>query len=214
MDFDFMLLLDISAVIAAAISGSLLGAKKKMDYFGICILGIVASVGGGVTRDLIIGRTPPVMFSDPTFVTVAFIVSNIVFFTLFLHINIRSRKNLVNQVFEKVLFWFDAIGLAAFTADGVLIGKTLMPEYGLFLCVFLGVITGVGGGVLRDLLAGEVPAIFVRHIYAMASIVGAIAEYMIWNYVPDYVAVGVCFALVITIRFFAKKYRWNLPHIK
>lgn len=211
MKTDMLMILDIIGVISFTISGALVAVRKKMDYLGVCILGIVTAVGGGATRDIIIGSNPPVMFRDPLYVSIAFAVANIVFFFLYFHLNGRS-KPLVNHIFEKYLFWFDTVGLASFTANGVMVGKT-MTDGGIFLCAFLGVLTGVGGGILRDLLANEVPAIFVKHVYAMASIVGAITICLLWN-VSTILAVTVGIVLVVLIRFFARHYKWNLPHIR
>lgn len=211
MRTDMLMILDIIGVISFTISGALVAVRKKMDYLGVCILGIVTAVGGGATRDIIIGSNPPVMFRDPLYVSIAFAVANIVFFFLYFHLNGRS-KPLVNHIFEKYLFWFDTVGLASFTANGVMVGKT-MTDGGIFLCAFLGVLTGVGGGILRDLLANEVPAIFVKHVYAMASIVGAITICLLWN-VSTILAVTVGIVLVVLIRFFAMHYKWNLPHIR
>lgn len=211
MRTEMLMILDIIGVISFTISGALVAVRKKMDYLGVCILGIVTAVGGGATRDIIIGSNPPVMFRDPLYVSIAFAVANIVFFFLYFHLNGRS-KPLVNHIFEKYLFWFDTVGLASFTANGVMVGKT-MTDGGIFLCSFLGVLTGVGGGILRDLLANEVPAIFVKHVYAMASIVGAITICLLWN-VSTILAVTVGIVLVVLIRFFAMHYKWNLPHIR
>ena len=115
MRTDMLMILDIIGVISFTISGALVAVRKKMDYLGVCILGIVTAVGGGATRDIIIGSNPPVMFRDPLYVSIAFAVANIVFFFLYFHLNGRS-KPLVNHIFEKYLFWFDTVGLASFTA--------------------------------------------------------------------------------------------------
>ena len=112
METNMLMALDIIGVISFTISGVLVAVRKKMDYLGICILGIVTAVGGGATRDIIIGNTPPVMFRNPLYVTVSFITANIVFLFLYFHINAKS-KPLVNHIFEKTLFWFDTIGLAS-----------------------------------------------------------------------------------------------------
>lgn len=205
------LVLDIIGIISFSISGALLAVRKKMDYLGVCILGVITSVGGGATRDIIIGRTPPVMFQDPLYVLIAFFVANIVFFFLYFHVNGRS-KPLVNHIFEKYLFLFDTIGLASFTVNGVIVGET-MTDGGVFLCSFLGVMTGVGGGILRDLLANEVPAIFRKHVYAMASIAGAVSTAALWK-VSEIAAVSIGLVLVILIRFLAMHFKWNLPHIR
>lgn len=211
MDYGLRLVLDIIGLISFSTSGALLAVRKKMDYLGICILGVVTSVGGGATRDIIIGRTPPVMFQDPLYVLVAFVVANAVFFFLYFHVNGKS-KPLVNHIFEKYLFWFDTAGLASFTVNGVIVGET-MTDGGVFLCSFLGVMTGVGGGILRDLLANEVPAIFKKHVYAVASIAGAISTAFLWK-VSEIAAVSTGLVLVVLIRALAMHYKWNLPHIK
>ncbi len=156
-----------------------------------------------------IGSVPPVMFRSPIYVAISFAVANIVFIFLYFH---GKSKPLVNFIFEKALFWFDTIGLASFTVNGVIIGQT-MTDGGLFLCAFLGVITGVGGGVLRVLLANEGPAIFVKHVYAVASIAGAVGTCLLWN-VSIMAAVAAGIALVILIRFLAMNYKWNLPRIQ
>ncbi len=209
MDTKLLMALDIIGVISFTISGALVAVRKKMDYLGICILGIITSVGGGAIRDITIGSTPPVMFRSPIYVAVSFAVANIVFLFLYFH---GKSKPLVNFLFEKALFWFDTVGLASFTVNGVIIGQT-MTDGGLFLCAFLGVITGVGGGVLRDLFANEVPAIFVKHVYAVASIAGALGTCLLWD-VSVAAAVIVGLTLVILIRFLAMNYKWNLPHIQ
>ena len=211
MDYGLRLVLDIIGLISFSTSGALLAVRKKMDYLGICILGVVTSVGGGATRDIVIGRTPPVMFQDPLYVLVAFVVANAVFFFLYFHVNGKS-KPLVNHIFEKYLFWFDTAGLASFTVNGVIVGET-MTDGGVFLCSFLGVMTGVGGGILRDLLANEVPAIFKKHVYAVASIAGAISTALLWK-VSEIAAVSTGLVLVVLIRALAMHYKWNLPHIK
>lgn len=210
MSTDILTILDFIGVISFTISGSLVAARKDMDYLGVCILGIVTAVGGGATRDVIIGSVPPLMFRNPTYVTLAFIVSNIVFFFLYFHLSGKSKPKM-NHIFGKTLFWFDTVGLASFTVNGVIVGQT-MTDGGIFLCAFLGVITGVGGGVLRDLLANEVPAIFVRHIYALASVAGAILACLLWN-TSHFAAISAGLVSVILIRFLAKTYEWNLPHI-
>lgn len=211
MNTDMLTILDIIGVVSFTISGSLLATRKKMDYLGVCILGIITAVGGGATRDLIIGHTPPVMFTNPIYVAISFVVANIVFFYLYFHINVKAKPKM-SHIFERALFWFDTIGLASFTVNGVMVGIRF-DDKNIFLCTFLGVITGVGGGVLRDLLATEVPAIFKKHVYAVASIAGALATSLLWHVIGDLAAVLVGMAIIILIRFFAKRYEWNLPHI-
>ena len=211
MNTDLLTILDIIGAVSFTISGSLLATRKKMDYLGVCILGIVTAVGGGATRDLIIGNTPPVMFTNPIYVAISFVVANLVFLYLYFHINVKAKPKM-SHFFENALFWFDTIGLASFTVNGVMVGVSV-DESNIFLCTFLGVITGVGGGVLRDLLATEVPAIFRKHVYALASIAGALATSLLWPVAGNIVAVAVGMVIIILIRYLAKRFEWNLPHI-
>ena len=112
MSTDILTILDFIGVISFTISGSLVAARKDMDYLGVCILGIVTAVGGGATRDIIIGRTPPVMFRNPSYVAVAFLVANIVFFFLYFHLSGKAKPKM-SHLFGNTLFWFDTIGLAS-----------------------------------------------------------------------------------------------------
>ncbi len=208
---DLSLILNILGVISFSISGVLVAARKKMDYLGVVILGIVSSVGGGVIRDIIMGRIPPTMFTNPLYVAVSFATSNLAFLYLYFNLDGKSRPA-INRLFEEVYFWFDTIGLALFTTQGVVAGKALGGA-SVFLCSFLGVITGVGGGVLRDILADTVPAIFIKHIYALASIIGALVISLLWE-VNDTLAMFAGSLLIIQIRYMARKHKWNLPFIK
>ena len=205
-----LVVLDVLGILSFSVSGALVAIRKKMDYLGVVILGIVASIGGGVMRDILIGRIPPVIFTDPLYLSVAFVTASIFFLICYLGIPAKTSKS-INHFFENASFWFDTVGLASFTVNGVYVGISYNESF--FLCCFLGVITGVGGGVLRDLLANQVPAIFVKHVYAVASIAGAVTMMMLWN-VND-IAAGISgLVVVIVVRFLARHYNWNLPKVK
>ena len=116
----FILITDIIGTIAFAVSGALAGVRKKMDIFGVNILAIMTATGGGIIRDLIIGSTPPTAFKNPFFVILAAIAANLTF--IFLYWQRRSGKKLpenAKKIYDRVFFWCDTIGLAAFTVDGV-----------------------------------------------------------------------------------------------
>lgn len=209
----FILITDIIGTVAFAVSGALAGIRKKMDIFGVNILALLTATGGGIIRDLITGSTPPAAFKNPFFVIIAAIAANITF--IFIWWQHKSRKNISDKtraIYDKVFFWFDTIGLAAFTADGVHAGLLGPYSDNSFLVVFLGVVTGVGGGVLRDVLSLEMPVIFVKHIYACASIIGAAAVYIVYNVTGSAEAAMLTgFFFVCVIRFAAAHYGWNLP---
>lgn len=211
MTVSFILVMDIIGTIAFACSGAITAIRKGMDIFGVNILAITTAVGGGVVRDILIGRTPPEMFRNPMYAFIAVIMANIVFLFMFL----RKKKIPKNWVslYEKLMFLFDTLGLAAFTIDGVDAGLETDMAHNLFLVVFLGVVTGVGGGLIRDMMANRRPYIFVKHVYACASLLGAVLPVWIRGFVGENGAMITGFVTVILIRFLAAYFEWDLPRI-
>ena len=213
MTLSFILIMDIIGTIAFAISGAMMAIRKKMDIFGVNILAITTATGGGVIRDLLIGQTPPVMFSDPKYVFIAVATANILFLVVYFMRKSSVKDTHALKVYETVLFWCDTLGLAAFSVDGVNAGAEAGHYENLFLLIFVGVVTGVGGGVIRDMMANEMPYIFVKHIYASASLVGAVLAAFLWNVIGKNGAMMCGFVVVLVIRVLARHYRWNLPKL-
>lgn len=183
-----------------------------MDIFGVNILAILTACGGGLTRDLIMGNFPPQMFINPFYVIVAAVVANIVFGIMYFHKGIPQK---FSGLYDRGLFIFDTLGLAAFMVDGVMIGANFGYEDNKFLLVFLGFITGVGGGVIRDVLSIQMPAIFVKHVYALPVIIGGILMVVMHDIIGTWNAAMLCsFALVIILRVLARHFLWNLPKVK
>jgi uncharacterized membrane protein YeiH len=133
-----------------------------MDILGVVILGVTTAIGGGITRDILMGVTPPRSLTNPLYAGIAIAVSLLVFFP-----PVRGRINVNNMAFVAL----DALGLGTFTVIGI---ETAYVLNNIFLQVFLGVLTGVGGGVMRDIFAAEKPMIFIKRFYAVASLIGAI----------------------------------------
>ena len=146
---------EIIGTVAFSVSGAMTGLKKNMDIFGVMILGVVTAIGGGVTRDLILGITPPGTFGHPVYAIVATVTAIITFLPA-----IRRLLTSNQHVHDFVLLILDSLGLGVFTVVGIQTAYSVSTGRGAFLVVFVGVITGVGGGVLRDVLAGEKPYIF------------------------------------------------------
>lgn len=189
---------EILGTVAFAISGAMVAIEKKMDMLGVVILGVTTAVGGGIIRDLLVGVTPPKSLNNPLYALIAIGVSLIIFLP-----PIRKRVDVNNMV----LIAIDAIGLGTFTVIGTESG---LPFDNVFLQVFLGVLTGVGGGVLRDLFANEKPMIFVRHFYAVASFLGAVLCVSLYPLQKN-AAMIAGIALVVVLRLCAAKFRWHLP---
>ena len=118
------------------------------------------------------------------------------------------------ETYEKVMNAFDAVGLAIFTVVGVQTTLLACDNPNIFLLIFVGVITSVGGGMLRDIMTGSMPYVFVKHIYASASLVGAILYIVSRSHINDVVSMVFSMIVVIGIRLLAAKYRWNLPRIR
>lgn len=203
-----MNIFEIIGTIAFAISGSIVAANKKMDIFGILILGLITAVGGGAIRDVIIGNIPPATFQDPFYAIIALSSSLVLFIIYKLHISNPSPR-----FTELTLFIFDSIGLASFTVTGLQITQQLYQNPSITLLLFVGPITGIGGGILRDLFAGNIPFIFQKHIYATASIIGTICYIILFFVSPHWIAAIVsCFFIIIT-RIVSYKFKLNLPGI-
>lgn len=191
-------ILEIIGTIAFSVSGAVVGIKKKMDILGVVTMGIITAVGGGIIRDLLIGVVPPAAFRDPIYALIAIGVAVIAFFPF-----VSRKINLDHFIWILA----DSIGLGAFTMIGVSTGTAFDN---VFLEVFLGVLTGVGGGVIRDICSGDIPMIFIRHFYACPCIIGAILCAVLNKYDPD-LAMVLGFAVILILRLLAAKFKWHLP---
>lgn len=209
---NLIFLVEIIGTVAFASSGAMVAVRKKLDLFGIIVLGVTTAVGGGMMRDLLIGNIPPNMFRNPVYVFASFLTV-LILFLLF-----RCRPVLLGgkymESYEKIMNILDAIGLGAFTVIGIDTGvEAGYGEY-RFLIIFLGVITGIGGGILRDIMAGETPYVLKKHIYACASIAGACLYAFLLQFTRSDSAMIASALLVVAIRILASHFRWDLPRIK
>lgn len=211
MSVTLLTIFDFIGTVAFAISGAFVGIHKKMDIFGVNVLAVTTACGGGMMRDLVIGSLPPQMFRNPIYVLVALVVANIVFLLMYRH---RHMPKKLAPLYDEMLFWFDSLGLAAFTADGVMVGIRAGYADNYFLLWFLGFLTAVGGGALRDVMACQTPDIFRKHIYAVAAIAGAILMTVLRHYLGQENIPMICgFLLVLILRKLAAHFRWNLPKV-
>ena len=212
MNAVLVLIFELIGTVSFAVSGAITALRCKMDVFGVVILGVTTAVGGGVIRDVILGVNPPTMFSAPIYALVAIIVSLIVFIPWVHGLFIKNSK-----VTDIILLIMDSIGLGVFTVAGIQAAMKLgtfggeNDDMNVFLLLFVGVVTGVGGGVLRDVLAGNTPYIFVKHFYACASLIGAGCTVALWYFFGETPAVIAGAAVVVILRFLAARFRWSLP---
>ncbi len=200
---------DIIGVIAFAVSGALLAVEKNFDIFGILVLGLLTSFGGGVVRDLLLGVVPPVFFTNYTSVLLAVLASVAVF--LIYRFAGRLQFNPGVEL-AAIINAFDAIGLGIFAVTGV----NMAVEYGFIdnplLCITVGTLTGIGGGIIRDIMAGEVPSVLRKHVYALAAILGAGCYYcLLLGGINLLAAVLISAGLTVALRLLATYYHWHLP---
>ena len=206
-----MLIMELLGTVAFSVSGTLVAAIAGLDLFGVLTVGTITAVGGGIIRDLLIGNIPPTVFQKPEILLLALATSFLVFIGAY--INSKRIKD-ISQKIESINIFFDALGLAAFSVTGVEVTCAAGNADNVVLAVVLGVITGVGGGVLRDVFVNEKPYILVKHIYAVASLTGAAAYYIVGIYFgQELIGTIVSVVLTVTIRMLAAKFRWNLPKV-
>ncbi len=203
--------MELVGTVAFAASGAVVGINCRMDVFGVCVLGVVTAVGGGMTRDVILGKIPGALV-EPVYVAVAVAAALLVFLVEYFKKGLLQGKTGV--LYERVMLVMDSVGLGIFTGMGVMTGIRNGYLENTFLLVFLGTLTGVGGGLLRDMMAGVPPYIFVKHIYACASVVGAMCCVWLYRDLGQIPAMMISAVLIILIRFLAAYYHWNLPRMK
>lgn len=202
--FNFLIyVFDLFGTMAFAVTGAFKAIEHKSDIVGIVILSIITGVAGGTIRDVIIGRFPPNSIADPFYVAIC-VASAVVLFFLYPHL--QKHWNLFLK--------FDAIGLGVFSITGATFAYHI---FGLnFLAIaFAGILTAVGGGILRDVFVNEMPIIFVKELYATASFVGVLFFYgLLVVGTPLFGASVVGIVATTVLRLVAMKYNWNLPRAR
>ena len=199
MIHDLLLAFDLAGTFVFAISGAMLGVQRRLDLFGILVLSFVASSAGGVIRDLLIGAVPPAGISDWRYLAVSLAAGLLTFVCYSPMARLRTA-----------ILLFDAAGLALFAVAGA--EKALAHGLNSLMAALLGMLTGIGGGIVRDLLVARTPSVLKSDLYALAALAGAVlvvvGHVVNWPVIPTTIAgAGVCFGL----RLLAIRYGWNLP---
>ncbi|MEU3018698.1 MULTISPECIES: TRIC cation channel family protein [unclassified Nocardiopsis] len=198
---ELLLLLDLLGIFAFALDGSLTAIRTaRVDIVGVMVLGMVTALGGGIIRDVLLGETPAT-FQDWRYLVTALAGGTLAFFLS------RQLTHL-----NKPILVFDAAGLSLFAVIGAT--KALEFGFGPLQAVLLGVITGVGGGTIRDVLLNRVPTVLSAnsHLYAIPAMIGAVFVVVVdlTGFGPGWIAV-VGALLCFTMRILALRYRWNAP---
>lgn len=196
---DFLKVLDLVGTFVFALSGALAGVKHRIDLFGVLVLSFVAATAGGIIRDVLIGAIPPASIQDWRYITLSIIAGVVTFFWYPLIARMKSPVQI-----------FDAVGLGLFAVSGA--GKAIAFHLGPGAAVLMGVLTGIGGGIARDVLVSEVPVVFTAELYAVAALAGA-AVVVFGNAVfPESTPIAAIGGIVcVALRIIAIRKGWKLP---
>ena len=192
--------LEVIGTVAFAAAGALVGVKKRLDIFGVAMLAVTTAVGGGIMRDTLIGNIPPLAFRNPMFIFISLVVAGLV--SIFVKQVVRKQR---------LLNLCDALGLGAFAATGA---SLALSHDSLLLVVTVGVVTGIGGGVLRDIFVREIPLVFRAEIYAVAAAIGAACFYGLQLMLPVDMALYLACLITVAIRLLSLHYGINLPRVR
>ncbi len=208
---EILKLLEIIGTVAFAVSGGLIAISANLDLFGVIFVGCITAFGGGIVRDLLLGIHPPAVFNNLPIFMIAMLTGFIVFIVAYIN---RNRFRSFRVKVEHINNFFDAIGLAAFTVIGSEIGYINGFSDNGFIIIVIGMLTGVGGGIFRDILIDTTPYVFKKHVYALTAIVGSALYFILRKYIAD-ISIASLSALstVVLLRLLATKYRWSLPKI-
>ena len=199
LPFDLMLAIYLIAITAEAMSGALAAGRRNMDIFGVAVIAFVTALGGGTLRDVILGNYPISWTQNPSYIYLV-IAAGLVTVMVAPYLHHLRRAFLL----------LDALGLVAFSLIGCQVALTL--GYAPVVVIMSGMLTGISGGILRDLLCHQVPVVFLRELYASVSLaVCALFLLLLAAGVPVEVNSVVCFAGGLTLRLLAIRYGWQLP---
>ena len=202
--------LEIIGAAAFAVSGAMAALEHEADIFGVIFLAVVTALGGGVIRDLLLGVTPPKMFVSYVYLAAAAVAALVVFADAYIR---REKYRKHRDKLDSINNIFDAVGLAVFTVSGM--NTAMQQSDNVLLILVLGMSTGVGGGMLRDMMINKMPKVLRKRVYAVASLLGGGVYYGLFALgVHETIAAVSGMALIIALRVLATVYKWNLPAIR
>lgn len=200
--------IEVLGTVAYAVSGAMAAIEKRADFFGVIFLACVTAMGGGILRDVLLGHFPPRIFFDPVNVPAAILTSVAVYAIA------RRWKDFYlsnTRLIDTIDNVFDALGLGAFTVMGVQIAMESGLQNNWLAALFIGMVTGIGGGLTRDLIINEMPFVLKKRIYAVATLVGGLVYFLLQGRVEQTVAAFASMGVTFSVRMLATHYRWNLP---
>lgn len=206
-------ILEIIGVVSFSISGALMAIDKENDFVGVIFLAIITSFGGGILRDIFIGNTPPTVFTLYWLVIVSVLTATAVFVLAAIF-----KKQYVEHehAVQMINNYFDAVGLGVFVISGAKMCMDLGAENPLLanplLIIIMGMLSGTGGSMTRDIIMNEVPGLLRRYVYLLAAIAGAAAYYFLIKLgVREVFAMPIGALIIVVIRILATVFKWNVP---
>lgn len=192
--------LDLFGTMAFAVTGAIKAVEHKLDIFGVIFLAAITGLAGGILRDVVLGKIPPSGISEISYASIAIVTAIAVFY---LYPRIKSQMGL--------FLTFDAVGLGVFTIIGATIALNIYG-FNVLLMVFAGMITAIGGGIIRDALVNETPLVFRKELYASISFVGVLLYILLlYEGINLEIASILCIIFITVFRIMAIHFRWNLP---
>ncbi|MWV61973.1 trimeric intracellular cation channel family protein [Helicobacter saguini] len=190
----------IIAIVSESITGTLAAGRHKMDLFGVLLIALVTAIGGGTIRDIVLNMHPMTWVKHPEYVLMLCFCSML-----------TTKIPYFFASLSRLFLMLDAIGLIAFSIIGV--NKAIEHEFGFIVCVISGVITGISGGIARDILCNKIPLVFQKELYASVSIVACVLYYCLYFYTPLNADVSVILTLIFgfSFRMIAVKFKLSLP---
>lgn len=204
-------ILECFGAIAFALSGIVVSVEREIDPVGAFVVSFITAYGGGIIRDLLLGITPPTVFC-PGQTRFSAILSVGIAMVVYLFAYFRKTSPLIGKIKNDMLFYIlDAIGLSIFCISGVTTAMGAGHCDNFILLIACGVVSGCGGGVLRDIFTSRVPLIFRKHIYVLPALIGTAAYILLYGYISQIPAAVIGILLIIGIRILAIRFKWNLP---
>lgn len=212
-DFQSMLFwLEQAGIVAFSISGAMIAIEEEVDLFGELFLGLITALGGGTLRDTLLGIVPSSNFYDYQGIALSLFTSFIVFLIAYTH---RKYYSSHTEQIERINNVVDSLGLGFFTVYGVRVTMDAGYSTNVFLLIFMGMLTGVGGGLIRDIIVKRVPLIISKRIYAVAAIFGGVCYLMLVNsHLKETGAIIISVLFVLIIRMLSTIKKLNLPKVK
>lgn len=209
----FLIIIQCIGAVSFTVSATIYAIHKRADVIGALVFSLLTCFGGGFIRDLAIGNLPPSILSSKVLIWTALL--SVVVCIVCYHLGfVKKIARFADRHQHSFIIEFtDSLGLASYVVSGLEIARAT-GNTGFVVLTFAGCITGVGGGILRDICSAEIPAVFRKHIYLIPVIIASVFFALTYNHINEVLSVIITMLIVIVIRMLAFKFKWNLPKPK